>query len=392
MTERNAMSATAGRDLPPWQRLPMLALGFVSLLLGLLAGEARIGWPLPLPDSGLIMLHGPLMVCGFLGTLIGLERAVAIGWRFLYLGPAASAAGAVLLIGGAPVTIGASLFILGAIGLLTATAIAYRRQPSLHTLTLLLGAGAWLVGNILWLAGMDIYHLVPWWAGFLILTIAGERLELSRLIRPTLNKPWLFALLIVLLLSSLAALTIQLPWARQLLTLAVLGLTVWLIFNDIARRTIRSHGLTRFMAVCLLSGYAWLTVAALFGLLSDGLFGRSAYDVTLHAVFLGFVFSMIFGHAPVILPSVTRLAVPFHSLFYLHWGVLQISLIMRVTALPAGWPEAHRLAAALNGIAILLFMVNTVSAVVRGRLKAKAVQVQQHTAAKPSNNLLKEIQ
>src|SRR5512139_3661327 len=95
------------QDLAPWQRLPMLVLGFVSLLLGLLAGEARIGWSVPLPRPDLIMLHGPLMVSGFLGTLIGLERSVAIGRRFLYLGPAASAAGAVLLIAGAPVTAGA---------------------------------------------------------------------------------------------------------------------------------------------------------------------------------------------------------------------------------------------------------------------------------------------
>jgi hypothetical protein len=30
------------------------------------------------------------------------------------------------------------------------------------------------------------------------------------------------------------------------------------------------------------------------------------YDITLHAVFLGFVFAMIFAHAPVIFPLVFR--------------------------------------------------------------------------------------
>ncbi len=357
----------ANPDLAPWQRLPMLILGFASLLLGLLAGEARVGWSVPLPRPELIALHGPLMVCGFLGTLIGLERAVAIGRRLLYLGPAASAIGAVLLIAGGPVAVGAALFSIGALGLIAATYLAYRIQPALHTLTLLLGGGAWLVGNLLWLGGEQISQLVPWWAGFLILTIAGERLELSRLLRISPAAQRLFAALVMLMLVALAALSMQLPLARAAIALLLLGLTVWLVRNDIARRTIRNQGLTRFMAICMLSGYAWLAISALIGLFFDGIFAGRAYDATLHAVFLGFVFSMVFGHAPVILPSVTRLAVPYHPFFYAHWGLLQLSLLLRVFALPAGWPEGHQLAAALNGIAILLFMINTVTAVVRGR-------------------------
>lgn len=376
MTQRNetlaAPAAMAGQDLAPWQRLPMLALGFAALLLGLLAGEARVGWAVPLPRPDLIALHGPLMVCGFLGTLIGLERAVAIGRRLAYLGPAAGAAGAVALIAGAPASSGAALFSLSALGLAATTYVAYRRQPALHTLTLLLGAGTWLVGNLLWLEGMAIPQLVPWWAAFLILTIAGERLELSRLLRPSPVAVQLFALLVVLVLASLAALSFQLEQARGALALLLIGLVVWLVRHDIARRTIRSQGLTRFMAICLLSGYAWLAVASLIGLAADGLFAGRSYDATLHAVFLGFVFSMVFGHAPVILPSVTRLAVPFHPLFYIHWGLLQLSLLLRVIALSAGWPEGHQLAAALNGIAIVLFMANTVTAVVRGRLQKEA--------------------
>ncbi|MCW8828366.1 MAG: hypothetical protein OQK94_04855, partial [Gammaproteobacteria bacterium] len=64
-----------------------------------------------------------------------------------------------------------------------------------------------------------------------------------------------------------------------------------------------------------------------------------------------------------------RLAVPFHPLFYLHWALLQLSLLLRVLSQPLGWQEAHQLAAALNGIAIILFLLNTISAVVRGRRK-----------------------
>ncbi|HEY0721974.1 MAG TPA: hypothetical protein VGE50_12060 [Gammaproteobacteria bacterium] len=372
MTQRSETldqaAVVAAPDLRPWQRLPMLVLGFAALLLGLLAGEARLGWAVPLPRPGLMALHGPLMVCGFLGTLIGLERAIAVGRRLAYLGPAASATGGLLLIGGASIVMGAALFTLGALGLVAATYVAYLRQPALYTLTLLLGAGAWLVGNALWLGGVELPQLVIWWAAFLILTIAGERLELSRLLAPSARAHRVFAVLVVLMLTTLVALTVQLPWAGRMLPLVLLGLTAWLVQNDIARRTIHSHGLTRFMALCLLSGYLWLAVSALIGLFADeGLFAGRVYDATLHAIFLGFVFSMVFGHAPVILPSVTRLAVPFHPVFYLHWGVLQLSLLLRVIAQPLGWPADLSLAGALNGIAIALFLLNTVAAVVRGR-------------------------
>lgn len=60
-------------------RLPFLMLGAVSLLTGLAAGLARLGWNLP--SLAWADIHGPLMVCGFFGTVIGLERAVALNRR-----------------------------------------------------------------------------------------------------------------------------------------------------------------------------------------------------------------------------------------------------------------------------------------------------------------------
>ena len=39
---------------------------------------------------------------------------------------------------------------------------------------------------------------------------------------------------------------------------ALLGLAIWLMAFDIARRTIAASGLSRYMAACLLAGYAWL--------------------------------------------------------------------------------------------------------------------------------------
>ena len=46
----------------------------------------------------------------------------------------------------------------------------------LATGTMALGALLWLVGNAGWLVGWPVPQVVPWWSGFLVLTIAGERL------------------------------------------------------------------------------------------------------------------------------------------------------------------------------------------------------------------------
>src|SRR5581483_3470843 len=85
----------------------------------------------------------------------------------------------------------------------------------------------------------------------------------------------------------------------------LLAQAAWLAGYDIARRTVRMGGVTRFMAVALLAGYAWLGVAGVLWLI-HGLRppGGFAYDAALHALFLGFVMSMVFAHAPVIVPAV----------------------------------------------------------------------------------------
>jgi hypothetical protein len=65
------------------RRLPLL-LGFVALVCGTGAGLARVGVGVPDAMAGISALHGPLMIGGFLGTVIALERAVAIArpWVF----------------------------------------------------------------------------------------------------------------------------------------------------------------------------------------------------------------------------------------------------------------------------------------------------------------------
>ena len=117
-------------------RLPLLALGMLALLTGLWAGLARLGWAVPLPRSGFSSLHGPLMVSGFLGTLISLERAVALGRPWAYAAPLLTGLGGVGLIVGAPLLAAQWLMLAGSLGLVAIFAAIIRRHPALYTFTM----------------------------------------------------------------------------------------------------------------------------------------------------------------------------------------------------------------------------------------------------------------
>jgi hypothetical protein len=140
-------------------------------------------------------------------------------------------------------------------------------------------------------------------------------------------------------------------------------LALWLLRNDLARRTVRKSGLTRFMAVCLLAGYGWLGMggglAIFFGSVSAGF----RYDAILHAVYVGFVISMIFGHAPIIFPAIIGRAMPYQAVFYTHLVLLHLSLLLRVMGDLAAWLPARQWGGLLNVVALLLFLFNTVRAV-----------------------------
>jgi hypothetical protein len=146
---------------------------------------------------------------------------------------------------------------------------------------------------------------------------------------------------------------------------ALLALAAWLATFDIARRTIASHGLSRYMAVALLIGYAWLGVAGAAWIATA--LGQPLRDLALHALGVGFVFSMIFAHAPVILPALTGVKVHFGLHFYLPLALLHASLAIRV---PGALDVTFLSAGALgHGVAIAVFMVTLLGSAAAWRLK-----------------------
>ena len=95
------------------------------------------------------------------------------------------------------------------------------------------------------------------------------------------------------------------------------------------------------------------------------------YDAYLHSIFLGFVFSMLFAHAPIIFPAVLGYPVVFHPGFYVFLVTLQVSLLARVSADLMGNWQLRLWAGVLNGIALLLFIVMTMIMVLGGIIREK---------------------
>jgi hypothetical protein len=354
------------------RRAPLMALALVALFAGLWGGLVRLGLSLPGAVTSAAELHGPLMALGFLGTLVSLERAVALDRPWAYVAPLAAGAGALAALAGAPGSFGPALLGLAGGVLIAAHVVLHRLQPSTHNAVMGLGGLAWFAAAILWLTGADVSRFAPLLAGFLVLTIVGERLELTRAMR---RSDSVRRLLIAAITVFAVGLVISILAERTGVRIAGVGLcaqAAWLARYDAARRTVRTGGVTRYMASALLAGYVWLACAGVlwtaYAPLNDG----AAYDASLHAVFLGFVMSMVFAHAPVIVPAVLRVPVPYTRGFYAHLALLHLSLALRLLGGDlAGSTTLWQWGGILGEVAIVLFLAATAAAVLRARRAAR---------------------
>ena len=348
-------------------RVALLAFGATALVAGVLAGLARLGVAVPDAAAGKAALHGPLMIGGFFGTVIALERAVALGRRWAYAAPLAAGLSTLATFAGLPVA--PWLLVAASVVLAAATADVFRRQRALFTLTLLAGVAAWLAGNLAWALGGPA-HASTWpWLAFLVLTIAGERLELSRFLPPSAFAQRAFGAILAAFALALAfafALP-DAPFGTPLFGAALVALAAWLGRQDVARRTVRGTGLTRYVAVCLLSGYAWLALAGALLLAGDAAPGGAHRDAALHALALGFVFAMVFGHAPIIVPAVLRTPLPYRSFFYVPLALLHASLALRIAGDLAAAGGLVRVGAIGNALVLALFVITMATSVLRAR-------------------------
>jgi len=338
------------RSTGRWLLLPALAVP-VALVAGIAGGLLRAGVALPAIGGDWLgpaaLAHAFLMICVVLGTVIAIERAVAVGHPLAFVGPSLSAGAGIAQLAGAG-RFAAWLALAASLAFVAVNVVIMRRQRAAHTALLLLGAVCWAVGCLGYATGAPVNE-VPCWFTFLVLTIAAERLEMTRLMR---RRPGtsaaLAAILVALLLGAMGS--------NVLFGLALAALAVWLLLFDIARRTVRTHGLSRYMAVCLLLGYGWLLVAGLAW--AGASRGWPLRDAALHGLGLGFVIGMVFGHAPVILPAIARIKLKFGPAWYLPLALLHASLAGRLF----GGPGLLAAGAVGNALAIAGFAVTVVGA------------------------------
>jgi hypothetical protein len=332
--------------------LLVMPLIMLALVTAILSGWVRIGWALPM--SSVAAAHGSLMVNSFLASLIFLERAIAFKSKWLLWLPALNVFSFVAYISGHPL-IGQCLQMAGSFGFLLLCCYFIYQYKELYYYVFLAAAFCLFTGNLI-LYIKQLYPLsTTWWMGFLLLTIVAERLELSRFLPVTKRKKNLLISALVLSVISIA-----IPfhnYGNLAFAFSISLVAVWLLRYDMAFYSIKVKGQHRYSGVLLIVGYVWLFFTAIF-LITESRFSYG-YDAALHSFFIGFVFSMIFSHAPIILPAVAGLPVKIYRPFLYVWFILlQLSLIIRVIADILEDAPCRKAAGLANGIFILAFFVS----------------------------------
>lgn len=347
-----------------YQRAFFAAFAFVNLVFGVLAGFGRLGVSFPLPYA--VVNHGAVMVGGFLGTLITLEKVIPLKKKGFFVVPVMSGLSILPLTNGMFLT-GVSLLLAASVVFVIIYVIYLSRQRALYLYTMLGGAVCWFVGNSLLLYERFFPAAFPWWMGFLLFTIVGERLELSKFL-PVSNR--IRTVLLVFLLLVVAGLIIPFhQYGSYVAGIGMMGAAVWLMRFDMVGVSIRKSGLTRFIGYALMCGYCALMLEGVFLLALPNV--PFAYDIIVHTFFLGFVFSMIFAHGPIILPGVLGIAVkPYHPFLYVPLVLLVTSVLLRIIAGMNLLPyEARVTSAWITATAMVFYFVTLLSLLIYARRK-----------------------
>lgn len=332
-------------------RRSLLLLVAGAALTAVLGGLARLGLAIGFGPS-VADQHGPFFVLGVFGTVIALERAVALGRSWALAAPVVSIAGALALL--LRFSFAPGLFVLAVALTLLVNAAIIRRQAAAFTWLMLLGSVTLLEGTFAWARGASVFDVTPEWMAFFVLTIVAERLELSRLApTPKWASRALVVVSIVLALASMFELRVVMG-----ATLVLLGL--WQLRFDLARRTVKLPGLPRFTAMGVLAGAAWLIVTGALLVHTPPIPAGPLADAALHALFIGFVLSMVFAHAPIILPAVARVSLPFHPAFFVPLVMLHAGLLVRVTGDLLTLHEPRVVGAVANVLSVLLFAATVI--------------------------------
>ena len=297
--------------------------------------------------------HAMLMFTGFLGSLISLRHALAVQRRWAFAAPLAAVGSAILLLGG-QLEAGALLGLLAALVFIAIHLALRPRRNTAYSVLMLLAALVWLIGNALFAVGIAGSAVLPWWFAMPILSITAERLLMSGMMRRHATALPILAALVPMLLGG-AALSIRAgALGGVIFGTALMALALWLAVFDNTRQTLFKAGLPRYMAWSMVAGQAWLALAGLAWM--GTALGCPGRDLALHALGLGFILSLVMGHAPVIVPAMARIRLHFSAFLYLPLLVLHGSLLLRLVG-GIGHPELRAAGTSANLVAVLVFVV-----------------------------------
>ncbi|MEB2775366.1 hypothetical protein SYJ56_08605 [Algoriphagus sp. D3-2-R+10] len=263
--------------------------------------------------------------------------------------------------------LGLIFLLAGSLGLSIIMHLQTLKHPGFHSTLLYIGSAFWFIGNLLAFQTGLIAAGSTWWIGFLLFTIVGERLELSQFLPvPTWSK---IALKLLLALFAFGLIIPFHSWGNELMGLSSFLIALWLLTFDMAKVAARKTDQFRYIGIGLRVGYVWLGIhgTILLGIENHILY----YDLLLHTFFLGFTFSMIWAHAPIIFPTVTGIRETlYHPILWLGWLLFQISLAGRIFF---SLIEAYELRKAF-GLAnsyVILIQFGLMAAIVIWKIKEK---------------------
>lgn len=331
----------------------ILPFVMLSVIVGIIGGWLRLGWAqFNIPEAA--FHHGIIMTGSFLGALISMERAVVMKNKSWFLIPILAILALPLNLFGFTQIAIISL-VLSSAGLTFLMYIQSMKVKEASHYVITLGAFCWAVGNALLLKSDFIPMVVPWWIAFLLFTIVGERLELSRFL-PVKNVFVIF--LYALIAGVFSSFFIPFHFGGSRITGIFMALiAVWLLRFDMARISVKKKGEYRYIGLGLIVGFMWLLVHALIMIFLEN--HSLYYDMWVHSFFLGFAFSMIWAHAPIIFPSVVKVKrLIYHPGLYIPWLFFQLTLIGRVWASFAGNIELRQFFGVANGWIILLMFLS----------------------------------
>jgi hypothetical protein len=332
-----------------FKAIHLLPLVFLSLVLGISGGWIRLGEvSIPIAEAGIY--HGLIMTGGFLGTLISIERAMVMEKKTWLIIPLLTGSSMFAFLLGYS-DLGLFLLMAGSLGLSLIMHLQTLKHPKFHTALLYGGAVSWFIGNFLaWQTGL-IAGGSTWWIGFLLFTIVGERLELSQFLPvPSWSRNALKSLL------ALFTLGLIIPFhsrGNEIMGISALLISAWMLVFDMAKVASKKSGQFRYIGIGLRIGYVWLGIHGLIllGMESHALY----YDLMLHTFFLGFTFSMIWAHAPIIFPTIFGLReTPFHPILWVSWAGFQVTLAGRIGMSLMGQFELRKIFGVANGYLILI--------------------------------------